>query len=365
MSISAPEDKMKRHPVITPRKPFASMLFIAALLLLFIAPSVVSAQTGASVKGLWKAGVQAQPPYTVSVFAQSLPGVYTQPDSITFNSSAIFIGYGNNGAPNGLSALPSTIVEYDYNGNILNRIFVVGHNDGLKINPLTGDLWSLQNEDGNATLIIFNARTLAAKQSYFLGTGPHGGGYDDIVFLNGNVYFSASNPQHNPNNEPAIVQFSSNGSTFTLTPVLYGNASATDIPSGQPVVLNLQDPDSMTFNPGGDIVLDSQADGELVVVRNPGGGNQNVFRVLLTVGGQPTTVDDTVFPTASAGFLLAADRDGETVYEITAPFLEPGSAYSASDSGGFIGSQNFMTGELTPVVSGMVSPHGMAFISQP
>lgn len=136
---------------------------------------------------------------------------------------------------------------------------------------------------------------------------------------------------------------------------------ATDIPTGQAVALNLQDPDSMTFNPGGDIVLDSQADGELVAVRNPGAG-QSVFRVLLTVGGQPTTVDDTVFPTASSGFLLVADRDGETVYEITAPFIEPGSAYSASDSGGFVGTLNFITGELTPVVTGMVSPHGMAFI---
>ena len=352
---------MKTPLVSTPTKPLNQPLFAALILLLLIAPSAVSAQKTVSRTPEAHSGAQAQPPYTVSVFAQSLPGVYTQPDSITFNSSAIFIGYGNNGAPNGLSATPSTIVEYDYNGNILNRIFVPGHNDGLKINPLTGDLWSLQNEDGNATLIIFNARTLAAKQSYFLGTGPHGGGYDDIFFLNGNVYFSASNPQHDPNNEPAIVQFTSTGSTFTLTPVLYGNASATDIPTGQPVVLNLQDPDSMTFNPGGDIVLDSQADGELVVVRNPG-SNQSVFRVLLTVGGQPTTVDDTVFPTASAGFLLAADRDGETVYEITAPFLEPGSAYSASDSGGFVGSLNFMTGELTPVATGMVSPHGMAFV---
>ena len=80
------------------------------------------------------------------------------------------------------------------------------------------------------------------------------------------------------------------------------------------------------------------------------------------MGGQSTTVDDTVFLGSSAGTLLVADRDGESVYAITAPFLEPGSAYSASDSGGFVGALNFLTGELTPVVSGMVSPHGMAFI---
>jgi hypothetical protein len=337
--------------------------FTALFLLLSLVPSAVSAQKVASRTAAAHQAVKAQPPYTVSVFARSVSGKYTQPDSITSNNSAIFIGYGNGGAPNGSTSIPSTLVEYDFNGNVLNKVFVPGHNDGLKINPQTGDLWALQNEDGNATLVIYNAQNFTAKQKYFLGTGPHGGGYDDIVFLNGNVYFSASNPLNNPNNEPAIVQFTSNGDSFTLAPVLYGNASATDIPTGQRVVLNLQDPDSMTFNPGGDIVLDSQADGELVVVHNPG-TNQKVFRVLLTAGGNSTTVDDTVFLTSSAGVMLVADRDGETVYAITAPFLEPGSTYSASDSGGFVGVLDFETGILTPVVNGMVSPHGMGFIPQ-
>jgi hypothetical protein len=339
----------------------ASILVAAVLMLLLIAPLQLSARRAIRED---KPAVQAQPPYTVSVFAQSVNGEYTAPDSITFNATNIYIGYGNGGAPDGSTAKPSTIVKYDYQGNVINKIFINGHNDGLKINPQTGDLWSLQNEDANANLVILDSQSLSTKVRYFLGTGPHGGGYDDIVFLNGNVYFSASNPTQNPNNEPAIVQFTTNGGSFTLTPVLYGNASATDIPTGQMVTLNLQDPDSMTFNFGGDIVLDSQADGELVVVRHPGGANQSVFRVLLTVQGQGTTVDDTDFVTSSAGFLLVADRDGETVYAITAPFLQPGAAYSASDSGGFVGALDFGTGVLTPVVTGMVSPHGMAFIPQ-
>jgi hypothetical protein len=354
---------MKHHLVSTIRKPLAQSLFAAAFLLFLAAPSVVSAQKLVSPKVVLNPGVQAQPPYTVSVFAQSAPG-YSQPDSIAPSSTSVFIGYGNGGDPAGITAIPSTIIKYDFNGNILSMVLVNGHNDGLKINPQTGDLWALQNEDAHANLLILDPNNLSTKQKYYLGTGPHGGGYDDIVFLNGNVYFSASNPQHNPNDEPAIVQFTVNGGSFTLTPVLYGNAQATDIPTGQGVVLNLQDPDSMTFNVGGDIVLDSQADGELVVVRNPGGGNQSVFRVLLTVGGQGTTVDDTLFLPSSSGVMLVADRDGETVYAITAPFLEPGSAYSASDSGGFVGVLDFITGDLTPVVSGMVSPHGMGFIPQ-
>jgi hypothetical protein len=335
----------------------------ATFLLLMVSPSALNAQWGTSGLTALNSGAQAQPPYSVTVFAQSIPGEYTAPDSITATNSSIYVGFGNGGEPGGGSAVPSTIIKYDFNGNIQTIGYVNGHNDGLKINPQTGDLWALQNEDANANLVILDAGTLATKKKYFIGTGPHGGGYDDIVFLNGNVYFSASNPQHNPNNEPAITQFTTSGNSFTLTPVLYGNASAIDIPTGQQVTLNLQDPDSMTFNFGGDIVLDSQGDGELVVVRNPG-TNQKVFRVLLTVNGQPTTIDDTVYPTSSAGFLLVADTGGDTVYKITAPFFEPGSAYSASDSDGFVGLLNFNSGVLTPVVTGMVSPHGMDYVPQ-
>jgi hypothetical protein len=343
---------------------FVTSNLAATILLLAATAPLMYAQRPIASSRIFNPAVEAQLPYNVSQFAASVPGEYTQPDSIAFNSTAIYIGYGNNGDPGGGNSIPSTIVEYDFNGNILNKANIVGHNDGLKINPQTGALWAMENEDANARLLILDPQTLAVTQSFFLGTGPHGGGYDDIVFLNGNVYFSCSNPQHNPNNKPAIMQFTSSGNQFTLTPILLGNASAIDIPTGQQVTLNLQDPDSMTYNFGGDIVLDSQADGELVMVHNPGAGNQSVYRVLLTANGSGTTIDDTIFPTASAGFMLVADTGGDAVYKITAPYLQPGSAYSASDTEGFVGRLEAETGVLTPVVTGMVSAHGMAFLPQ-
>ncbi len=336
------------------------LLFSSLSLLLFA--TVASAQRGVTASHPLNPAIQAQPPYNASLFTEGIPGGYSAPDSITFNSSAIYIGWGNNGEPGGGNSIPSTIIKYDFQGNILGQTAIIGHNDGLKVNPQTGDVWALQNEDGNANLQILDPQTLAVKKFYYIGTGPHGGGYDDIVFLNGNVYFSCSNPLHNPNNEPAIVQFTTNGNGFTLTPILMGDASAIDIPTGQQVTLNLQDPDSMTYNVGGDIVLDSQADGELVMVRNPGAGNQSVYRVLLTDNGNSTTIDDTIFPTASAGFMLVADTGGNAVYEITAPYLQPGSAYSASDTQGFVGRLEVETGVLTPIMTGMVSGHGMAFV---
>lgn len=347
---------------LTSNRSQPARFFLAVAVLMLLGSQIIVAQRLVSRSHVLDPQVQAQPPYNVTLFTQGISGLYSAPDSITFNSSAIYIGWGNNGHPGGGTAIPSTIIEYDYSGNILNQVNIVGHNDGLKINPQSGDLWAMQNEDSNANLQILDPQTLVIKQKFFLGTGPHGGGYDDITFLNGNVYFSASNPQHNPNNEPAIVQFTSSGSNFTLTPILYGNASAIDIPTGQPVTLNLQDPDSMTYNSGGDLVLDSQGDGELVMVRNPGQSNQSVYRVLLTENGQMTTIDDTIFPTSSAGMMLVADTGGNAVYVVTAPYLQPGSAYSASDSGGYVGRLEVETGVFTPVVTGMVSGHGMAFI---
>ena len=59
-----------------------------------------------------------------------------------------------------------------------------------------------------------------------------------------------------------------------------------------------------------------------------------------------------------------SDRDAETVYSIQRPIFAPSDAYSASDSKGFVGRLNMDTGVLTPVVTGFVSPHGMAFVGR-
>lgn len=70
-----------------------------------VTPSVLSAQTTKA------SGVEAVPPYTVSVFAQSSPGQYTQPDSIAYNQDGIYIGYGDGHAPDGSDGLSSQIVQ--------------------------------------------------------------------------------------------------------------------------------------------------------------------------------------------------------------------------------------------------------------
>jgi hypothetical protein len=310
--------------------------------------------------GVASAQVTAIPPYSVSVFATSIPGVDFAPDSIAVVGGHVFVGYGDGAAPDGSDGKSSTIVEYKMNGDRVTTYTVPGHNDGLKVNPKTKELWAMQNEDGNPNLVIINPETHSHTEYKFAATPAHGGGYDDIAFIGNDVFFSASNPANNPNTKQAIVKATFSGNKINVTPVLLGNATASDIPTDRIVQLNLQDPDSMIVNPHGDLVLDSQADAELIFVHHPGYTDQEVYHLAVKQAGMPVQIDDTIFATRTHGVILVSDRDGETVYAITRNIFGSDSAYSAATTS--VAELNQDTGVLTNVVTGMVSPHGMAFV---
>lgn len=306
------------------------------------------------------AQVVATSPYQVSVFATSIPGVDFAPDSIAVVDGFVFIGYGDNATTTGGGT--STIVEYTLSGEMVHTYTVPGHNDGIKVNPNTKLIWAMQNEDGNPNLVIIDPKT-QSQTEYTFGPTPHGGGYDDIVFRGNDVFLSASNPKHNPNTKPSIVKAEIVGKTVSVSPVLLGDANAIDIPTNKVVQLNLQDPDSMILDPFGDVVLDSQADGELIIVHDPGADDLSAYHLRLSLKGSPVQIDDTIFATSSYGVILAADRDGETVYAITRNIFAPNAAYSAAPHA--LTELDMNTGVLTPVVTGFVNLHGMAFIPAP
>lgn len=308
------------------------------------------------------AQIEVQPPYKLTIFATS-PAGSSQPDSIAVLKDRVFIGFGNGVAKDGTDGKSSTIVEYRLDGSIVRSFSVVGHNDGLKFDPQTKLLWALQNEDGNPALTIINTKA-GTQQDFTFAPTVHGGGFDDIVFRNGEVFLSASNPSKNPNTDPAVVRATLSGGSVVVTPVFAGNATATDVLAETPVTLNLQDPDSMTTDPGGDLLLDSQADSEVVIVRHPNTPSQSAVVVPITSPFAGTQLDDTVFATASEGFILVSDLNAGIIYKIQRKHFTPGVAYSAANVPGFVGRLDLEFGLVTPIVAGLQNPRGMAFIAR-
>jgi hypothetical protein len=311
-------------------------------------------------------GPQAASPYKLTVFAKAPSGL-SAPDSIAVLGDHVFVGYGDGHLPDGSDGLNSQVVEYRMDGSVVRTYTVPGHNDGLKVDPITSKLWALQNEDNFANLVIINPETHHQKLFTF-GPTTHGGGYDDIVFRGCKVYISASNPANSPNTGAAIVSARLEGNTVEVEPVLFGNANAINLVDGTTNPLNLQDPDSMTLDPEGNLVLDSQADDELIIVGNPGRANQTVSLLpLQTLQGTPPAlapveVDDTAFVASSQGFILFADKKLNAVYKLSKNAFSPGAAYTAADGAKLVGTIDVTTGVVTPVVTGLINPGGLVFV---
>jgi hypothetical protein len=305
----------------------------------------------------------ATSPYKLSVF-ETAPKGSSAPDSIAVLRDRVFVGYGDGHLPDGSDGLNSEVVEYRMDGTIVHTYSVPGHSDGLKVDPSTRLLWALQNEDANANLVIINPETHEQKL-YTFSSAAHGGGYDDLVFRGCNAYISASNPANNPNAGPAIVSATLEGNIVEVKPVLLGNANAIDVPTDTTIQLNLQDPDSMTLDPQGNIVLDSQGDQELIIVSNPG-TEQRVLRLPLSyvspTGVAGVEVDDTAFVTSPEGFILFADKKLNAVYLLKKNAFVPGAAYTAADGGPFVGTIDMTTGIITPIVTGLGNPGGLVFV---
>ena len=333
------------------QKPYVSVAALATLAVSGFAVAPAFAQT-------------ATAPYELSVFATAPKG-FSAPDSIAVLEGHVYVGYGDGNLPDGSDGKSTQIVEYAMDGTVEHTYSVKGHNDGLKVNPSTRHLWALQNEDANANLVVINP--VNQEQTMFsFGPTLHGGGYDDMVFdACGTVYISASNPANNPNTGPAIVRAYTSGSLVEVAPVLAGTASAIDVPTDSTVKLNLQDPDSMTMDPEGDLVLDSQADQELIIVSHPG-PSQRVLRLPLSyrTGSTLTSVevDDTAFVTSTQGFILFADKTLNTVFKLSRKAFVPGSAFTAADGGPFVGTIDMTTGIITPIVTGLKGPGGMMYV---
>jgi len=313
--------------------------------------------------------------YTVTLFARGVAGVYVAPDSLTTDGSFVYAGYQNSAAADGSSG-NSVVVKYTLGGVAVRQFPVNGKCDGLRIEPSTGLLWALSNEDANPRLTIIDPRTGEDQVSYApLPTETRfAGGYDDLAFTPSGAFISASNPALNRdgvNTYRAIGLIRLVGDSAVVTPILQGDAMATDRTTGEEVRLNLTDPDSLSIDPStGDVVLDDQADSQIIFVRNAATDAREVSRLLLQPASPAApVVDEVTWTTSASGRFLVADHGNPGAIWVIhkTPGFTSGQAYVTvgNDSPTFtssLGTLDTTSGLITPVVTNFSSPKGLIFV---
>jgi hypothetical protein len=324
--------------------------------------------------------------YTLQPFATAPTGA-TGPDDITYLDGHVFVGWqngvGTKGEPGPTGQTYSTLVEYGRSGSVLNTWQLTGKLDGLGADSRTKEIIATVNEDGNSSLYTVRpaGRSAGRVTHYTYSPAPDsatsggvltGGGTDAVSVYRGEIILSASNPT--PANATAAfrVRLDRRDRTARLYPTFADNATATDAVSGQQVTLALTDPDSNAVVPsssprfGGDFVLDSQADQQLVFADGLGRNGSSLERLQLTHGGTAAGVDDIRWADRAGGTLYLVDNGTNTVYTLTGPF-QAGEAFAALDTVGSasqtteLDTINLSTGALSPLVTGFTGIKGIVW----
>ena len=150
-----------------------------------------------------------------------------------------------NGADSTGAGGSSTIVQYDKAGKIEYSYSLPGSVDGLKLNPVTGELWALQNQDGNPTLTLIDPKTHAVSAPLSYANSSPSRGYDDVVFEGNKVFLSYTNPV-NPGDPTLVelVQGDHPAGLLTTTTVLSFGATGLDTVTGKIETVPQNDRDS-------------------------------------------------------------------------------------------------------------------------
>lgn len=300
---------------------------------------------------------------SISTFATGQAVNATGPDSITVGGGSVWISYTNGADSTGLSG-SSTVVQYGLDGKVRKTYTIAGSVDGLKIEPQTGLVWALQNQDGNSTLTLIDPKTGGTPNSplhYQVTSATQG--YDDVVFRGGQVFLSYTNPA--APTDPTIQRLENRQSPLIVTPILTMGATGTNLATGQPNQPTTQnDPDSLKLTPGGALMLSSGDDGQLIFVLNPGTHDQKVaFLSLLTsANAHVSGLDDAIFPAAESGTLYLTDTGNNRVLKIEIADIAEGTLYASVGSLNQLVKVNIHTGVVTPVDSNLSAPHGLAFV---
>lgn len=318
-------------------------------------------------------------PFTVPGLNQGIiPGAsqtVSAPDDITVTATNVFVGWGDNVASDGSDGGQSVVAEYTLGGTLVNHFNVTGHVEGMAMGN-NGLLYTDENEDGNSALTVINTGTGSQMRYGYPNPSVHGGGFDGLQFVNGNLYASGSNPDNGGDNanqvnsHPVIYQVNvdpnSYPATATAMGVLWGNDTATDAVSHKTVQLNVFDPDSLNLTPNGSLLLSNESGAQLTIVSNPG-MNQTVQSLnLKDASGNPVNTDDTGFATSSTGEIIFSDVKNNVVYALTANNgFTLDQAFSSDKTNASLDTLDFSTGVMTPIVTGLGGPAGIGFSIDP
>jgi hypothetical protein len=300
----------------------------------------------------------------VSTFASGTDVSATAPDSIAVTKSSLWVSYTNGADSHGLGG-SSTVVQYKLkNGKVRSTYSIPGSVDGLRIDPSTGAVWALQNQDGNSTLTLIDpeGRTVSKPIPYAVKSGTRG--VDDVVFRMDQTFLSYTNPVIP--SDPTILLVQNDSNPIVTTPILLTGAKGTDLATGlanQPTAQS--DPDSLKLTPYGDLMLSSGGNAQLIFVSQPGTVSQSVsFLTLLDHAKHPVAdLDDAAFATARKGTFFLTDTGNNRVLKIDADKLTVGSLYASVSSLSALVAVDRKTGIVTPIVSNLKGPHGLLFVA--
>jgi hypothetical protein len=300
----------------------------------------------------------------ITTFATGTAVNSTGPDSITLSRNSVWVSYTNGADSTGLSG-SSTVVQYTLNGQVRQTYSIAGSVDGLKVDPRTGQVWALQNQDGNSTLSLINpkAHSVSGPIPYAVTSATEG--YDDVVFRLNQVFLSYTNPV--APTDPTIQLLENGSNPLAVTPILLKGATGTNLATGQPNQPTTQnDPDSLKLTPTGELMLTSGDDGQLIFVEKPGKRDQSVsFLQLLdpSTGLAVSGLDDAVFATAREGIFYLTDTNNNRVLKIEVDHVPVGTLFACVGSLNQLTVVDIHTGLAKPFVSKLNAPHGLEFVS--
>jgi hypothetical protein len=155
-----------------------------------------------------------------------------------------------------------------------------------------------------------------------------------------------------------LVSSALDGNPATVWNVVTNEAETTD---------TIGDPDSMTLDPAGEMVLDNRSDDSLDIVRRNTATNP-VLRVPLTLSGTPVEVNDTIFTfsattgaSSTAGVIYITDTTANVIYSLTKSYFPANDVYTAANVVNDVGLVDLNSGFVVPVVIGFLGVHGLAF----